>query len=116
MILTYNRTKLLALRPVQTAINEPCRSVFLTKRGTRAGIWIARAKPCVMRRKYYNKERDGDKHHHRRPQFLISLANCNLSDSYQQRDQYDNRVSTVATIVTRRFESRNILEIVLYVF
>jgi len=65
-------------------------------------------------KKVYNKEGDGDKHHHRRPQYLISLANCNLFHSYQQRDQYDNTVSTVATIVTRRFESRNILEIVLY--
>jgi hypothetical protein len=69
-----------------------------------------------MRRKYYNKEGDCDKCHHRRPQFLISLTKCNLSDSYQQRDQYDNTVSTVATIVTRRFKNRNILEIVLYVF
>jgi len=51
-----------------------------------------------MRRKYNNKEADGDKRHHRRRQFLIPLANCN----YQQQHQYDNTVSTVATIVTRR--------------
>ena len=104
MILTYSRATLLALRPVQTAINEPCRSVFRTRRGTRAGRRIIRAIPCVMRRKYNNKEADGDKRHHRRPQYLIPLANCNLSDICRQQYQYDNTVSIITTIVTRRFE------------
>ena len=103
MILTYSRATLLALKPVQSEISELCRPVFRTRRGTRDGRSINMSIPCVMRRKYNNKEADGDKLHHRRPQFLILLANCNFSDSYKQRDQYDNTVSTVVTIVTRRF-------------
>jgi len=114
MLLTYGRATFLALRPVPTETNEPCRSVFRTRRKTRAGRRIIRAIPCAMRRKYNNKEADGDNPHHRRPQFIIPLANCNVSDSYQQQDQYDNTVSIVATILTRLFEQPNPLGIVLY--